>query len=192
MKKTALILTLSLLPFAGLCAADSSLRTEFLNPPDSSRPRTWWHWMDDKVTKEGITKDLEAMKAIGLKGAHITNIWQGGLPDGTAGDACVLTPHWLDLVEHAAKECQRLGLQLGMSSASGCSGSGGPWITPELSMQEIVWTATHVEGGNLQTIALPITNHLKIKMIWTDLSPFSKSLPFMAQLAIRPNSIYTM
>jgi hypothetical protein len=161
MKKTALILTLSLLPFAGLCAADSSLRTEFLNPPDSSRPRTWWHWMDDKVTKEGITKDLEAMKAIGLKGAHITNIWQGGLPDGTAGDACVLTPHWLDLVEHAAKECQRLGLQLGMSSASGCSGSGGPWITPELSMQEIVWTATHVEGGKLQTIALPQprTNH---------------------------------
>lgn len=161
MKKTALLLTLSLLPFASLRAAESPLRAGFLNPPDSSRPRTWWHWMDDKVTKEGITKDLEAMKAIGLKGAHITNIWQGGLPDGTAGDACVLTPHWLDLVEHAAKECQRLGLQLGMSSASGCSGSGGPWITPELSMQEIVWTATHVEGGKLQTIALPQprTNH---------------------------------
>jgi len=161
MKKAVLLLTLSLLPIASLCAAESSLRKEFLNPPDSSRPRTWWHWMDDKVTKEGITKDLEAMKAIGLKGAHITNIWQGGLPDGTAGNACVMTPHWFDLVEHAAKECQRLGLQLGMSSASGCSGSGGPWITPELSMQEIVWSTTHVEGGKLQTIALPQprTNH---------------------------------
>lgn len=146
---------------APLIASSDNLRGEFLNPPDSSRPRTWWHWLDDKVTKEGITKDLEAMKAIGLQGAQIINIGQGGLPDGTYGDACVLTPLWLDLVEHAAKECKRLGLQLGMSSASGCSGSGGPWITPELSMQEIVWTATHVEGGKLQTIALPQprTNH---------------------------------
>ncbi len=150
-----------LFPSSGLQAVSAPLREEFLNPPDSSRPRTWWHWIDDKVTKEGITKDLEAMKRVGLKGAHITNIWQGGLPDGTAGPACVLTPLWLDLVEHAAKECQRLGLQLGMSSASGCSGSGGPWITPELSMQEVVWSATHVAGGKLQTLFLPQprTNH---------------------------------
>ena len=156
LKTSALALLLSGVSFSTpLFAKETSLRAEFLNPPDSSRPRTWWHWMDDKVTKEGITKDLEAMKRIGLKGAHITNIWQGGLPDGTAGNACVLTPHWLDLVEHAAKECQRLGLQLGMSSASGCSGSGGPWITPELSMQELVWSTTHMDGGKLQTIALP-------------------------------------
>ncbi len=160
-KLTSLLLGAIFLPSAPLIAANDHLSKEFLNPPVSSRPRTWWHWMDDKVTKEGITKDLEAMKRVGLKGAHITNIWQGGLPDGTAGNACVMTPHWFDLVEHAAKECQRLGLQLGMSSASGCSGSGGPWITPEFSMQEIVWTATHVSGGKLQTIALPQprTNH---------------------------------
>jgi hypothetical protein len=156
-----LLLGSALQPLIPSAPAQETLRREFLNPPDSSRPRTWWHWMDDKVTKEGITKDLEAMKAIGLKGAHITNIDHGGLPDRTYGNACVLTPHWLDLVEHAAKECQRLGLQLGMSSASGCSGSGGPWITPELSMQEIVWSTTHVVGGSLQTIALPQprTNH---------------------------------
>ena len=162
LKSPALALLLSGISFSTLLhAGEASLRAEFLNPPDSSRPRTWWHWIDDKVTKDGITKDLEAMKRIGLKGAHITNIWQGGLPDGTAGDACVLTPHWLNLVEHAAKECERLGLQLGMSSASGCSGSGGPWITPELSMQELVWSTTHVEGGKLQTIGLPQprTNH---------------------------------
>jgi hypothetical protein len=156
LKTSALALLLSGVSFSTLLhAEETSLRAEFLNPPDASRPRTWWHWIDDKVTKDGITKDLEAMKRIGLKGAHITNIWQGGLPDGSAGDACVLTPHWFDLVEHAAKECERLGLQLGMSSASGCSGSGGPWITPELSMQELVWSTTHVEGGKLQTLALP-------------------------------------
>ena len=57
---------------------DLSLYAGFANPSDEYRPRTWWHWMDDQVTQYGITKDLEAMKEIGLKGAQIFFI--GGKP----------------------------------------------------------------------------------------------------------------
>lgn len=32
---------------------------------DSAAPRTWWHWMNGNVSKEGITADLEAMAAVG-------------------------------------------------------------------------------------------------------------------------------
>ena len=134
--------------------SSTNLYSGFVLPPRDSRPRTWWHWIDDCVTKEGITKDLQAMSRIGLKGAHITNI-SGGKPEEEMGNACVLSPYWLEMVQHAAKECERLGLELGMSSASGCSGSGGPWIPPELSMQEIVWSQKHITGGGLKTIALP-------------------------------------
>ena len=45
-----------------------ALRAEFVNPPKSSGPRTWWHWLSNNISREGITKDLEAMKAMGLKG----------------------------------------------------------------------------------------------------------------------------
>ncbi len=31
----------------------------FQNPPDSAKPRVWWHWMSGNVTKEGIKADLE-------------------------------------------------------------------------------------------------------------------------------------
>jgi hypothetical protein len=34
----------------------------FRNPPESARPRTWWHWTNGNVTEAGITKDLEWMK----------------------------------------------------------------------------------------------------------------------------------
>jgi hypothetical protein len=61
----------------------------------------------------------------------------------------------LKAVSHAAKECERLGLTLGASSAAGCSGSGGPWITPELSMQEVVWRDKFVKGPVSGKVRLP-------------------------------------
>lgn len=40
----------------------NNLEEQFLNPPISAKPYVWWHWMDSNFSKEGITKDLEAMK----------------------------------------------------------------------------------------------------------------------------------
>jgi len=38
-------------------AGGDPLAAGFKTPPDSARPRTWWHWTMSNVTKEGITKD---------------------------------------------------------------------------------------------------------------------------------------
>lgn len=133
---------------------EPGLDAGFVNPPNDSRPRTWWHWINENVTEDGITKDLEAMKRIGLKGAQITNIYQGGPPEAQ-GEDVILSPAWLKAVTHAAKECERLGLKLGASSAAGCSGSGGPWITPELSMQEVVWRHKFIQGPVSGKVQLP-------------------------------------
>jgi hypothetical protein len=133
---------------------EQCLEAGFVHPPNASRPRTWWHWINENVTEDGITKDLEAMKRIGLKGAQITNIYQGGPPEAQ-GEDVILSPAWMKAVTHAAKECERLGLTLGASSAAGCSGSGGPWITPELSMQEVVWRQKFIKSPMSGTIQLP-------------------------------------
>ena len=124
---------------------------DFLQPPTASGPRTWWHWMSNNISKEGITKDLEAMKEMGLKGTQVF-----GMPQGRPfGDVDYLTPEWMEMSEHAAKESARLGLDLGFSNAIGCSGAGGPWITPELSMQKLVWTETLVTGPFSGEVTLP-------------------------------------
>src|SRR5881394_3098501 len=55
-----------------------SLEQGFRQPPDAAKPRVWWHWTGGNVTKEGITKDLEWMKRVGIGGAQAADIGQGG------------------------------------------------------------------------------------------------------------------
>jgi hypothetical protein len=46
----------------------ASLEASFRDPPQSARPRIWWHWMNGNVTKDGIAKDLAWMKRVGIGG----------------------------------------------------------------------------------------------------------------------------
>ncbi|HEX7632446.1 MAG TPA: glycosyl hydrolase, partial [Lacunisphaera sp.] len=119
------------------------LAAGFLNPPKETRPQTFWHWMNGNVTREGITLDLEAMSRIGVGGVMIFD-GSDYLPAGPAG---YLDPLWRELMVHAIKEGNRLGIEVGMHNAPGWSSSGGPWVTPEMSMQKLVWTETNVTGG---------------------------------------------
>ena len=80
----------------------------FQNPPDSAKPRTWWHWTGGNITKDGITKDLEWMKRVGIGGMHLADVSSGS---GQTVDKTLLfgSPEWLDAVRHAASEADRLG-----------------------------------------------------------------------------------
>ena len=46
----------------------ASLDDQFRDPPNSARPRVWWHWMNGNVTKDGIAKDMAWMKRVGIGG----------------------------------------------------------------------------------------------------------------------------
>ena len=143
-KEYRLSVLLAVVLFAGGTVSADGLADRFRTPPDDARPQVWWHWMNGNVTKEGITADLEAMKAIGIGGAHIFDV-SIGIPKGPI-DFC--TPAWFDHVRWAAHEANRLGIELGLSNCSGFSSSGGPWVTPEDSMKRLVWTEVSVEGGS--------------------------------------------
>jgi hypothetical protein len=143
-----------------LAQAATSIDQDFANPPPAAKPMVWWHWMGKSITKEGITKDLEAMQAAGIGGATIFN-----LTSSVQGYAQPFKntpwpenefrgPAWWALVEHATKEADRLGLNLGMHNAPGYSGTGGPWITPEMSMKVVVWSTAAVKGGTVYERAL--------------------------------------
>lgn len=128
----------------------------FLNPPLASAPYTWWHWMNGNITRDGITRDLEAMKEIGLGGFQMFEAGSG-IPQGTVA---YLSDEWVDMVEHTISESQRLGLEFAMHNCPGWSSSGGPWITPELSMQQLTWSELVVKGGSVLDLALPKPHHL--------------------------------
>jgi hypothetical protein len=105
--------------------SEDGLSVTFATPPHSAQPMTWWHWMNGNVTREGITADLESMARVGIVGAQIFNVANTSAVNIPAGPAPYLSARWLDLVDHAAREAERLGLTLGMNNAAGWSGSGG-------------------------------------------------------------------
>ncbi|MGA2060225.1 MAG: glycosyl hydrolase [Thermoguttaceae bacterium] len=130
---------------------DELLEKGFLQPPPSARPYTYWMWMNGNITKKGITLDLEAMKQSGVGGAMIFNN-AVGIPRGPVD---FNSPQWSDMVLHAAGEANWLGLELYMHNSPGYSGAGGPWITPEMSMQELVWSESLAAGGGTIDVRLP-------------------------------------
>ena len=130
-------------PCVPLASACADMVSSFCSPPAVSRPHVWWHWMNGNVTREGITADLEAMARIGIGGAQI---FDAGC-DIPAGPVEFDSEVWYGLLEHAALEARRLGLELCLSNCSGWSNSGGPWVTPELGMKRVVVESARVRAG---------------------------------------------
>jgi hypothetical protein len=126
-------------------SAGDALARGFENPPDSAKPRTWWHWTMSNVTKEGITKDLEWMKRVGLGGFMLADV-NYGRGQTVEPKTPFGTPAWYDAVRHAAAEADRLGLEMAIFSSPGWSETGGPWVKPEQAMKKLVWSETTITG----------------------------------------------
>ncbi len=127
----------------GVASAADSLEQAFIQPPASARPWVLYFAVNGNLTKEGITADLEAMARVGIGGFVFMEV-AVATPKGPAAFA---GPLWMELFTHLCTEAQRLGLQINMNNDAGWCGSGGPWITPEMSMQKVVWSETRVDGG---------------------------------------------
>jgi (4-O-methyl)-D-glucuronate---lignin esterase len=119
----------------------------FLHPPDSARPWVFWYWMQAAVSAEGIRADLQAMKSAGIGGAYLMPIGGAANPPVYTPVTSQLSPRWWAMVRLAMRVADSLGLQLAMHDCDGFAVAGGPWITPALSMQKLVWTRTEVGGG---------------------------------------------
>jgi hypothetical protein len=138
-------------PRGGAGAEPEGLMKAFLEPPDGAWPWVYWFVSDGNLTREGITADFEAMKRVGIHGVLYMEVDQG-VPKGAAR---FLTPQWREMIQHAVHEATRLGITVNMNNDGGWCGSGGPWITPDLSMQFVVWSETTLEGPKKFTGMLP-------------------------------------
>ena len=146
------ILVITLLLTAFPVRADD-LEGNFRNPPDSTRPWCYWYWMSGNISKEGITRDLEAMSKVGIGSALIGNI---GLTEPLKGSVKVLSEEWWDMMGHAVREASRTGVDIGVFNSPGWSQSGGPWIKPEQAMRYIVRSETVVKGPLKFSAKLPV------------------------------------
>ncbi|MBN2611484.1 MAG: DNA-binding protein [Bacteroidales bacterium] len=127
----------------------------FKNPPESAKPWVFWYWMHAAITRDGITADLEAMKEAGIGGAYIFTIKGTSNPPMIDTPVEQLTPEWWEMLKFTLSEAGRLGLKIAFHACDGFTTAGGPWITPEMSMQKIIWSDTIIKGGQLLNALLP-------------------------------------
>jgi hypothetical protein len=123
-----------------------SLWEAFCAPPDESRPRVWWHWMDGNVDPEGIRLDLEWLQSVGVRGVQMFN---GGLGTPLVVPERVHqgSPAWHEAVRLAATTAHELGLEFTVATSAGWSAAGGPWVDRRDAMKKVVWSTTTIEGG---------------------------------------------
>ena len=130
----------------GASVADDALLAEFKSPPQSARPRVWWHWMNGNVTKDGIQKDLEWMKRSGIGG--LQNFDANLLTPQVVDHRLVyMHPEWKDAFKFAVMTAHGLGLEMAIASSPGWSQTGGPWVKPEDGLKKLVWTNQDIAGG---------------------------------------------
>lgn len=111
---------------------------------DTTSPWTFWYWMYGAVSKPGIKADLQAMKDVGLGGCYLMPIRGVQEKPEYQGEAQQLTPQFWEMIDYAFQQADSLGLQMGIHVCDGFALAGGPWITPEESMQKVVWSDTVV------------------------------------------------
>ena len=142
---------LLLISFSGISQQKTSIdiiEKNFRTPPESAKPWVFWYWLHGAVSKEGITADLEAMKEVGIGGAYLMSIKDTSSVFPFQPQTRQLSTEWWNMVKFAMQETKRLKLQLGIHVSDGFALAGGPWITPALSMQKLVWTKTYIKDGD--------------------------------------------
>jgi len=158
-KSAGLVLASALLACTELLSspvsAGDNLARNFTAPPEETRPGVYWYWIDNQISKEGLTKDLEAMKQVGIGRAYIGII----SPDVSRADCrstvTPLTESWWDYLRHAIREAGRVGVEIGIFNSPGWSQSGGPWVKPEQSMRYLASTEIRVKGPQKFSGQLP-------------------------------------
>jgi hypothetical protein len=152
-----------------------SIEESFKAPPNSAKPWVFWFWINGNISLEGITKDLEAMKRVGINGVlwmEVSGPWWAPRGPIEAG-----TQEWDDAMQWAIAEADRLGMDFDLTVDFGY-GCGGPHITPDKSMQKLVSTETSVVGGKVVSLRLkkPVSDYRPaLKKVW--LRPGEKVAP---------------
>lgn len=130
----------------------ASIEQGFRSIPDSVQTGVYWYWISDNISKEGVERDLEAMKVAGINRAFIGNIGIDGIP---YGDHKLLSSEWWEVLHAALKKATELNIEIGIFNSPGWSQSGGPWVKSSQAMRYLASSDTIVAGPGRMQLTLP-------------------------------------
>jgi glycosyl hydrolase family 106( putative alpha-L-rhamnosidase) len=115
-------------------------------PPVTSQTRPWtrWWWQGSAVNKRDLTVEMEKYQKAGLGGLEITPIY--GVRGAEGRFINFLSPPWMEMLEHALKEAERLGMGVDMATGTGWP-FGGPWVGAEDACKNFVYQIHTLKAG---------------------------------------------
>ncbi len=142
------------------------LEEGFADPPAISRAQCWWQCHGSAFAKPEITRQIEAFKAAGMGGVTVKDTLAMPRDEKTAHieDIPFLSERWLEMFAHIVSECGRLGLICRSRLGSGWN-AGGPWVTPEMSSQELSFAVSEpISGPRRYTDGIPRSDEGRPKL----------------------------
>jgi len=131
----------------GSAFAQDSIGTveqKFKNTPESQKLAVYWYWMNGNMSKDGVVKDLQSMKAVGINRVQIGMIGPGqGAPEGPVK---MFTDEWWDILHTMFKTATDLNIEVGLFNCPGWSQSGGPWVKPSQAMRYLGYAKDTLVG----------------------------------------------
>jgi len=172
----------------------SEIEKGFVKPPDTIQTSVYWYWISDNLSKEGVIKDLQAMKAVGINRAFIGFI---GLEEPKHyGKVKMFSEEWWAIVHTALKTATDLNIEIGIFNSPGWSQSGGPWVKPEQAMRYLSASETYLSKAGPVSVQLPKPKgdfqDVKVlafrvpkeyKRSYTDLKPSISAIPSITGIA---------
>ena len=133
----------------------ATIEKDFKNIPFSQPTGVYWYWIAGNMSKDGVVKDLKAMKEAGITRVQIGMIGDGqGVPDGPVK---MFTDEWWDILHTMFKTAGELDIEVGLFNCPGWSQSGGPWVKPSQAMRylgssKVVLTGPSEYSGKLPEV----------------------------------------
>ncbi len=132
----------------------------FSEPKPEFSPVPIWWWSGGKVTKEGITWQLQELVKGGIYNAIILNLAPSGPLYGSyADDPLFLTEEWWDLFAHTLKVAKSLGVRIWFYDQLGFSGAGLQARVvkdhPEFRGISLKWVVQEVNGPGIFEVSVP-------------------------------------
>nr|WP_129734398.1 glycosyl hydrolase [Parabacteroides goldsteinii] len=154
MKRYLSIIAFALLAMScsGSKADNSRLDSEFASPPESVRTSVYWYWMCGNISKEGVIKDLEEMKRVGINRAFIGHNYFEPYEGGR--NVRLMSDEWWEILHTALKKASELDIEIGLFNSPGWTQAGGPWIKPSQSMRYLTHSDLTVKGPQKITVKL--------------------------------------
>lgn len=143
MKDIRLLLVVGLfvlLVFMPAAGADS-LDEGFSTPPESAKTWVYWWWLNGYVSKDGIVRDLDHMKKVGINGALVFHAGAGKTPESTV----FMSTEWRELFSYAVEQAARRRITIGLNLCSGWN-AGGPWVKEEDGVKVLAFGKVDIKG----------------------------------------------